>query len=155
MQKSSVLVLLVALAVPGVVSAHPTWLDACEQAVLDYAYYRDRPDADNVAKLFTSDGTFKMAQDVFSGRDAIHQRIKDAEGGPVFRHMMSTIHIEQSGEDTARGVSYATVYLAPPGELPITITDFAALGEYHDEFVRQGEGCLIRNREFIQVFVPG
>ena len=75
MQKSSVLVLLVALAVPGVVSAHPTWLDACEQAVLDYAYYRDRPDADNVAKLFTSDGTFKMAQDVFSGRDAIHQRI--------------------------------------------------------------------------------
>lgn len=135
--------------------AHSTpWWEACRQTVLDYAYYRDRPDADGVAALFTDDATFTLGADKFVGREAIRARIQAGVQGPVFRHMMSTIKIMPVNEREARGVSYAAVYSGAAGPLPVVVADFLALGEYHDEFVRQGKACKIRSREFVQVIVP-
>lgn len=135
-------------------TAHGDWLDDCRQVVLDYAYYRDRPDADSVANLFSIGGTFTIGPDTFSSREAIRNRIAAGADGPIFRHMMSTIHIEPLGENEATGISYATVYVAPAGDLPRQVGVFAALGEYHDTFVREGETCKIKAREFVRVLVP-
>jgi hypothetical protein len=147
-------VCLLASGVTANASAHGDWLDDCRQVVLDYAYYRDRPDADGVANLFTLDGTFTIGPDTFSSREAIRNRIALGTDGPLFRHMMSTIHIEPVSKDEASGISYATVYVAPPGDLPRQVSAFAALGEYHDSFVREGGTCKIKVREFVRVLVP-
>ena len=51
---------------------------------------------------------------------------------------MSTIRIFPVDQNTATGVSYVTVYSAPPGVN--VVEGFAAVGEYHDEFVRTDAG---------------
>ena len=155
--KTAVIALTLVLSVllPVSAMAHDEMTTACENLVLDYAYYRDRPDADGVAALFTEDATFTLSGDVWKGREAIRKRIAAGVGGPVFRHMMSTIRIERVDASTAKGVSYATVYSAPAGELPRPVKDFAALGEYHDVFKKAADGrWRIAKREFIMVMVP-
>ena len=127
---------------------------ACEELVLNYAYYRDRPDADGVAAQFTEDARLEVLGQTFIGRDKIHARIEAGKGGPVFRHMMSTIRIFPVDQNQATGVSYVTVYSAPPGDMPQPINNFAAVGEYHDRFVRTAEGWKIAERKFVFVFAP-
>ena len=149
---------LLMLACPWMASsaavAEEDWSAACAQTVVDYAYYRDRPDADGVAELFAEHGEFIIAADKFVGREAIRERIKAAQGGPVFRHLMSTSKIFALDENRAKGVSYATVYAGPAGTLPVVVSEFAALGEYHDEFVREGAECKFQRREFVSVMQP-
>jgi len=88
------------------------------------------------------------------GREAIEQRVADAKNGPTLRHMMSTIRIVPTDKDRASGVSYVTVYSSPAGTLPLPLSEFSALGEYHDEFVRTVDGWKIQSRQFIPVFLP-
>lgn len=123
---------------------------ACTDLVLDYAYYRDRPDAEGFAGVFTEDGELTVLGQTFVGRQALIERLKDAHKGPSFRHLMSTIRIFPIDAQRARGVSYATVYSAPAGESEVN--GFAAMGEYHDEFVLTAQGWRIAKREFIPVY---
>lgn len=139
--------------IPAAACADDTqaFLQDCRDVVMRYAFYRDRPDADAVANLFTADAQFTLGADVFVGREAIRARIAAGAGGPVFRHMMSTVFVEPTGAGRARGVSYVAVYAAA-GELPITNTNYLALGEYHDAFVATPQGCRIAQRDFVSVF---
>lgn len=125
---------------------------ACEDLVLDYAYYRDRPDADGVAELFTEDAKLTVLGETWTGRQAIHERIVAGMQGPRFRHMMSTIRIFPVDANSATGVSYVTVYTSPPGDGPQPVNGFAGLGEYHDKFVRTEAGWRIAERTFVLVF---
>ena len=127
---------------------------ACRDLVLDYAFYRDRPDATGVANLFTEDGVIELLGDRFVGKETIRARIQAGTGGPVFRHLMSTIRIFPQDANHAQGVSYVTVYVAPPGEGPRPVESFAGIGEYHDDFVRTAAGWKIQNRKYVPVFVP-
>ena len=128
---------------------------ACTDLVLDYAYHRDRLAPDDVANLFTEDALMEVLGEVFEGRAAIRQRMIDSKGGPVSRHLMSTIRIFPEGPDSATGVSYATVYLAAPTDVegPLAVEGFAGIGEYHDTFIRTAQGWKIAAREFRPVFV--
>ncbi len=128
--------------------------EACRALVLDYAYYRDRPDADAVAELFTEDATLSVLGQQYVGREAIRARIRAGEDGPLFRHLMSTIRIFPGDDDHATGVSYVTVYSAPAGALPRPVTAFAGVGEYHDKFVRTAAGWRIQQRDFVLVLSP-
>ena len=141
------------VAMPSAALAN-AWPDECEAVVLDYAYYRDRPDADAVAGLFAEDAVLQVLGSEYTGREQIRGRILAGVGGPIFRHMMSTIRIFAIDDDHATGVSYVTVYSAPPGEGPVPVDTFAAVGEYHDQFVRTETGCKIKRRDFVPVFVP-
>ena len=127
---------------------------ACTDLVLDYAYYRDRPDAAGFASVFTQDGELRVMGEAFIGRKALHDRLANAGHGPVYRHMMSTIRIFPKSPRKATGVSYVTVYSAPSGTLPAKVGDFAAVGEYRDEFVLTEAGWKIARREFVPVFLP-
>jgi uncharacterized protein (TIGR02246 family) len=147
------LILLAAIPVAGHADNHKRVIEACTNLVLDYAYFRDRPDAEGVADLFTEDAQLTVLGQTFAGRAAIAERIRDAADGPVFRHMMSTIRIFPDDETYAHGVSYVAVYTAPAGQLPGPLHQPAAVGEYHDRFVLTESGWKIARREFIAVFV--
>lgn len=147
---------LIAVLLP-MAAAGDTRLDierACTELVLDYAYFRDRQNADAVADLFAPDAVLKVLGQDYVGNDAIRARIQQGRGGPVFRHMMSTIRIFVDDQDHARGVSYVTVYSAAAGDLPRPLGDPLGVGEYHDRFVRTDSGWKIQYREFIPVFMP-
>ena len=94
-----------------------------------------------------------LGQD-FVGREAIRARLQGAEQGPVFRHMMSTIRIFVESDARATGVSYVTVYSAPPGALPRPLDNPLGVGEYHDTFVLTPQGWKIQRRDFVPVFMP-
>lgn len=128
---------------------------ACTELVLDYAYHRDRLDAEQVANLFTDDATMSVLGDVYDGREAIRKRMLDGQSGPVTRHLMSTIRIFPIDDLRATGVSYVTVYLAPrrDSQNPLAVEGFAGIGEYHDEFVLTDSGWKIAQREFRPAFV--
>jgi len=126
---------------------------ACGNLVLDYAYHRDRMDGAALANLFTEAGVLSVLGETYQGRSAIRARLENDREAPLSRHLMSTQRIFVDGPDRARGVSYATVYLAPRGELPRPVEGFAGIGEYHDEFVRTPDGWKIGKREFVPVFV--
>lgn len=128
-----------------------TWADATEDAcrnlVMDYAWYRDHPDASAYAALFTEDAELTILGETFKGRDAIAQRLTASSGNTV--HLMSTIRITNVDSHTATGVSYVTVYTAPPGAGPHTVSGYAAIGEYHDEFRKTSAGWQIARRVLV------
>lgn len=130
-------------------------ISACSQTVMDYAFYRDRPDADRVAALFTPDARLSLLGDVFAGRAAIRARVAASVGGPVYRHLISTVQIVPDADGRGgQGVSYVTVYRGGTSELPQSMPkDSMAIGEYHDRFVMTQAGCQIAEREFVPVFL--
>lgn len=133
---------------------HKDAVSACTQLVTDYAFYRDRPDPEGVAQLFTEDAQFSLMGSVFSGREAIRDRVAAGVGGPVFRHMISTINIEPAATgDRATGVTYVTVYQGKDDALPQAMSVPMAIGEYHDRFERTAEGWRIAERNFVPVFL--
>ena len=146
------LVLLALLLQPLSVVSAGEIEDACTNLVLDYAFYRDRLDAEPYANLFAEDAVLTVLGEVFTGRDAIRKRLVEGRNGPVTRHMMSTVRIFVQDEDNASGVSYVTVYAAAPGEFPLAVEGFMGLGEYHDKFVRTEDGWKISRRTFVHVF---
>lgn len=137
---------------------------ACENLVLDYAYYRDRPDAVELANLFTEDARFDFRGKTYIGREKIRARVAAGVNGPTFRHLMSTIKIFPEDADHAHGVSYVTVYaatrtssaesVASDVKAPLPVENFAGIGEYHDKFVRTPDGWKISHRSYVSVFVP-
>ena len=144
---------------------------ACKALVTDYAYYRDRYDAQNVANLFTEDAAMSVQGETYNGRQAIYQRMVEGRGTRVIRHMMSTIRIFPVDADNATGVSYVAVYgtaanaesdatddksAAPSGapSTPVQAGGYLAIGEYHDKFVRTAVGWKISERIFVPVFTP-
>ena len=117
---------------------------ACTNLVYGYAYHRDNFNADEFAMLFTEDARLSVLGQTWNGRDNIRERINSIRDGNTGRHEMSTIYIEQVNEYEATGVSYATIYSAPPGE--DTVSGPAFIGEYHDKFVLTDEGWKIAER---------
>ncbi|MEM7077023.1 MAG: nuclear transport factor 2 family protein [Pseudomonadota bacterium] len=142
--------LFAALMTAGNVHAHDDVRKACTDLVLDYAYYRDRPDADALAALFAEDAELSVLGQTYVGREAITARLRGAENGPSFRHLMSTIRIFPVDATFARGVSYVTVYSAPHGASEVE--GFLGMGEYHDEFVLTEQGWRIAAREYVPVY---
>lgn len=128
-----------------------TWADetieACRQLVMDYAWYRDHPDVDAYAALFTEDAELSILGETFKGREAIARRLTTASGSTV--HLMSTVRITAVNDDTATGVSYVTIYTAPPGPGPHTVSGYAAIGEYHDDFRKTDAGWQIKKRALV------
>lgn len=149
------LVLLsLALTACASTSSHQSIEQACESLVLDYAYYRDREDAQlaaqGVAAVFTEDATLTVNGQSFRGRQAIFDRIAQQTNAPLTAHMMSTIRIFPEGPSRAIGVSYATIYVAPrPTQGSALAEGFTAVGEYHDVFTLTSQGWRIANRTYI------
>lgn len=122
----------------------------CINLVTDYAFHRDRYDAESFANLFTEDASLTVGNQTWDGRDNIRERIEGLNSSTTIRHLMSTIRIVPVDGLNATGVSYATIYTASEGSS--TAEGFAIIGEYHDEFVLTEAGWKIKNRVLHPVF---
>lgn len=122
----------------------------CINLVTDYAFYRDRYDAENFSSIFTDDASLTVGNQTWVGRSNIRQRIEGLDSSTTIRHLMSTIRIEPIDELHASGVSYATIYTSADGGN--STEGFAIIGEYHDEFVLTEAGWRIQQRVLHPVF---
>ena len=123
---------------------------------LDYANHRDQSLGERLAQLFTEDAELLVNGQTFVGREALRNRFK-APATQTFRHMMSNVQITVTGETHATGVSYALIFAGAiepqnPGA-PIVVSDFLAMGEYHDTFELTDVGWRIASRRFVPVFL--
>ena len=129
---------------------------ACETLVLDYANHRDQSRGEKLAQLFTEDAELSVNGQTFVGREALRNRFK-APASQTFRHMMSNVQITVTGESQATGVSYVLIFAGAIDPLnpsaPIVVSNFLAMGEYHDTFELTDAGWRIASRRFVPVFL--
>ena len=148
LKKLSLTILLSLLLIPASY-AEDVYRD-CINLVTDYAYHRDRYDAQQFSALFTENAKLTVGNQTWEGREDIRKRIEGLDSSSPIRHLMSTIRIVPIDELHASGVSYATIYTSAAGSS--STEGFAIIGEYHDDFVRTEEGWKIQQRVLHPVF---
>ena len=144
--------LLLAVSLPSAPAVAGAIEDACTELVMGYAIHRDQFNVDAYGALFSEDAVLSVLGSEYRGREAIRQRLAGARGKEVTRHLMSGVWISVLDTHRATGISYASIYAAPPGELPLEPV-MPAVGEYHDEFQLTEDGWKISRRTFLPVFL--
>jgi len=126
----------------------------CTDTINRYAHTRDQLDAEGHGNLFTEDGEFVFGGSTTTGREAIAQRIRDADASQMTRHMSGSIVVEIDDNDGITAHSYFHVYQADrpesPGPVPVGSYLFV---EYDDEMRMTGTSCEIARRTFTLVFM--
>jgi hypothetical protein len=112
---------------------------ACTALSIAYARAIDFRDYHALIELFTPDGSLDVGEPLH-GRDAIWAALMQRPDELRSRHVISNVFIEALNADTARGVSYLTLYRhhgeASVRHGPAPLTGPAAVGHYEDRFVR-------------------
>ncbi len=126
-----------------------------QQLVNDYAMYRDRLDAKGYSSLFAEDGCLTVRGNKLCGREALYERLANADPSGVSMHVMTTSQITVIDPNNAEGVHYAAVYTGTRTENQegaIPVSGFSVLGQYHDRYVKTADGWKIKERVMQPVF---
>ena len=121
---------------------------ACTATANSYPYSRDRLLFDEYAALFTEDAEFQIEGGPQSlGREAIVHALKTR--GPLMqtRHLSKVVDMRVTGTTEVQGLSYVTVWRKRhQGDEQSLEGQAWIVGEYHDQFVMEGDNCLIHKR---------
>jgi len=124
---------------------------ACISLITAYTHCADGfQERAAIVDLFTDDGIWESDEARLEGRDALLRFFGDAAAaaGRKSRHVSSNIAVQVTGEDSAEGLSYFTLY-RHVGEKP-RVPDLdgqpVIVGQYSDRFVRTHEGWRIAHR---------
>lgn len=149
--KISALVFVLALAGCVINPQRPSSgiYEACANTVAEYAFTRDAVDTERYAAVFTEDAVFTLRGATTTGRAALVEALITRASGPKTRHLVGSIEITQTGPDTARGRSYASVYAMPEGDRSELDPFLLALVSYTDKFQFEDEVCRIQSRNTI------
>ena len=121
---------------------------ACAALIADYAYYVDHREFGKAVDLFTDDGRIDRPDLVSNGRAEIAAHWSSRPASIVTRHVCSPPSFRDIEQETATAVTYFTLYhLNHDGDGPPPMVDPAALGEFHDSFVKTDDGWRFRLRK--------
>ncbi|WP_169711697.1 nuclear transport factor 2 family protein [Henriciella litoralis] len=127
----------------------------CEGLSIRFANYVDQGRAEDVANLFSDDGSFSRAGQVLDGPDQLRAFLEKRPSARVTRHICTNIEVNVVGPTEATGVTYFLLFdgsREADSEGPLPLMSPAALGEYHDTFVLTPEGWRIKERSARAVF---
>ena len=126
----------------------------CTDTINRYAHTRDQLDAEAHAALFTEDGVFETGGAPAVGRQAIAQRLRDADPNAMTRHLSSSIvvSVEDGGDITADSYFYVLQAARPSPPRPVAVGSYLMV-EYHDEMRMTDNGCQIAKRAFNLIFI--
>lgn len=125
----------------------------CLKLIAAYAIAADQHDTERFVGIFTEDAQWIRPKATVIGHDALRAFMLQRPRSVLSRHVSTNALVDVTGPDTARGISYATVYRQddhPGGEAPLTGPE--SIVEYHDEFVRTPAGWRIKVRRSVSVF---
>lgn len=127
----------------------------CEALSIRFANYVDQGRAEDVANLFSGDGSFSRAGQVLDGPDQLRAFLEKRPSARVTRHVCTNIDVTLVSPTEATGVTYFLLFDGSrenDTEGPLPLMSPATLGEYHDNFVLTPEGWRIKKRRAQAVF---
>ncbi len=127
--------------------------DAIREVLAEYCFRLDGGRYDEMAALFTEDGTWDTAFGAATGREAIAALARDirAKAGPNRPraiHLVTNIAISLDGENAEVRSNWTVVHNSPQGPR------IGSGGGYADRLVKQGGRWLFRTRR-IDRFIAG
>jgi ketosteroid isomerase-like protein len=122
---------------------------ACTALSIAYARAVDFRDYDAFVLLFTEDATLDVGRPLH-GREAIRESLRRRPDELRSRHVITNVFIDVLSPDSARGISYLTLYRHHGEESvrrgPVPLQGPAAVGHYEDRFTRTNAGWLFSAR---------
>ena len=127
--------------------------DAIREVLAEYCFRLDDGRFDEMAALFTEDGTWDTAFGKATGRQAIAElarslRVRVAEPRPRAVHLVTNIVIVLDGERATVRSNWMVMQNSPGGPR------IGSGGAYHDEMVKEGGRWLLRYRKIDRFIVP-
>ena len=122
---------------------------ACEALITSYTHLVDNfGERAKVAELFTDDGVWESDEARLEGRAQITSFFGRDDGPRKSRHVSSNIAVRVTGDGTAEGLSYFTLYrhVGEKPRVPDLDNQPVILGQYTDRFVRTDAGWRIAHR---------
>ena len=127
----------------------------CQALSIAYARALDFRDYDELANLFTENGVLDTVRQA-KGRAAIRASLHDRPDEIRTRHIITNVFVEVIDADTARGISYLSLYRHQGPESlaagPVPLDAPAAIGHYEDSFQRTSEGWRLASRKLHLAF---
>lgn len=127
----------------------------CEGLSIRFANYVDQGRAEDVANLFSDDGSFSRAGQALEGPDQLREFLAKRPSARVTRHVCTNIDVDLVSPTEATGVTYFLLFdgiREADSEAPLPLMSPATLGEYHDTFVLTQKGWRIKERRARAVF---
>jgi hypothetical protein len=120
--------------------------DAIREVMAEYCFRLDGARYDEMAALFTEDGTWDTAFGAATGRAAIAQqardiRIRAGDNRPRAVHLVTNIAIALEGEKAEVRSNWTVVQNSPDGP------KIGSGGAYADQMVKEGGRWLFRYRK--------
>lgn len=128
---------------------------ACEALVTRYCHDIDLGRAAAIADLFTVDGVWESPEQRLDGQKAIRDVFARRQASARrSRHVCSTFALSDITADSARGVTYFTLYRTDePGDGVAKLLGPTMVGHYEDTFSRTDDGWRIAHRLAVPAFV--
>ncbi|MFT7650658.1 MAG: hypothetical protein ACI8Y4_005432 [Candidatus Poriferisodalaceae bacterium] len=122
---------------------------ACEELVVKYTHIADFGPGADMADIFTDDGVWTSGQETYEGSKELKGFFGRDRGHTKSRHVASNIAITLTGDDTATGLSYFTLYRYSEEKPRVPDLDDqpVILGEYTDEYRLTSDGWRISRRQ--------
>ena len=120
--------------------------DAIREVMAEYCFLLDGARYDEMAALFTEDGTWDTAFGAATGRAAIAQQARDirvraGDNRPRAVHLVTNIVIALAGERAEVRSNWTVVQNSPDGP------KIGSGGAYADQMVKEGGRWLFRYRK--------
>ena len=120
--------------------------DAIREAIAEYCFRLDGARYDDMAALFTEDGTWDTAFGTATGRAAIaglarEIRVRAGDNRPRAVHLVTNIVITLDGESAEVRSNWTVVQNSPEGP------KIGSGGAYADQMAKQGGRWLFRYRK--------
>ena len=123
---------------------------ACTRLVNQFSNFNDRRDFEALSNLFTEDGAFARPTDpdnFVEGRDNILAAFQGRPNDRITRHLISNVVIDVTDENSASGLCYATLFMAPadaePAKMGVKASPSQFVGEFNMDFSLTEHGWKI------------
>jgi len=129
-------------------------VSACTQTIQRAAIFRDQFDAERYSGLFVEDGVIVIGRNATEGRDAIAERVRNADRSVRDIHFTGSIVVDIGDGDEITAKSYVVIY---EGDAPASPGDRSSVSEYlvseyDDQMVMTDTGCRFIRRQVTIIF---
>lgn len=126
----------------------------CKDLVARTAYFTDQQDHDAFAELFSEDAQLARPGGAWlNGRAEILASYRAKPADRITRHLVSNTVFIDTQADAAQAISYVQLWSTSADAEPEAFGRKAnarqVLGEFHDSFVKTGNGWRIAKREAV------
>lgn len=126
----------------------------CKDLVARTAYFADQQDHSAFVELFTEDAQLARPSGAWlKGRDEILAEYRAKPADRITRHLVSNTVFLDTQADSAQAISYVLLWSTSADAVREAFGRKAnarqVLGEFHDSFVKTGQGWRIAKREAV------